>query len=435
MMKRRSFLGAALAGAAMLPTLARGQQDLAPAAPRDWSGQTPLRYPDPDLVALDDRFRPYILFNTPIQRLHTGTLWAEGPAWSGVGRFLVWSDIPNNRQLRWLEDDGHVTEFRNPSGHSNGNTFDAQGRQISCEHGGRRVVRYEHDGTVTVIADSYEGSPLNSPNDAAVHPDGSIWFTDPPYGIRGNYEGHRAEQEHPLSVYRVDAASGRINRVTDDIDAPNGLCFSPDYSLLYVANTGAGRDIRVWDVDGENLRNGRVFAELVDPTTSNRTSADGMRCDVDGNVWAGARPGVQIIAPDGDTIGIIRLPRSLRQRLLRRHTPQPPVHDRKPVAVFGLCGCAGSGVWLDCLSKINSWIWQNQSKLALPGLRRRHHSQHGEERTRTIDFGPGLLAIVYGAGFKRLQSYVVVSGKEYRNESSDSAHDLYRAASTTDLHV
>ena len=308
MMNRRSFLGAALAGAAMLPTLARGQQDLAPAAPRDWSGQTPLRYPDPDLVALDDRFRPYILFNTPIRRHYTGALWAEGPAWSGVGRYLVWSDIPNNRQLRWLEDDGHVTEFRNPSGHSNGNTFDAQGRQISCEHGGRRVVRYEHDGSVTVIADSYEGRPLNSPNDAAVHPDGSIWFTDPPYGIRGNYEGHRAEQEHPLSVYRTDPASGRINRVTDDIDAPNGLCFSPDYSLLYVANTGAGRDIRVWDVDGENLRNGRVFAELVDPTTGSRASADGMRCDVDGNVWAGARPGVQIIAPDGAAIGIVRLP-------------------------------------------------------------------------------------------------------------------------------
>ncbi len=308
MMKRRTLLGATLAGAAMLPALARSQQDLAPAAPRDWSGQMPLRYPDPDLVAVDNRFARYILFNTPIRRLHTGALWAEGPAWNGVGRYLVWSDIPNNRQLRWLEDDGRVTVFRSPSGHSNGNTFDARGRQISCEHGGRRVVRYEHDGSVTVIADSYQGRPLNSPNDAAAHPDGSIWFTDPPYGIRGDYEGFRAEQEQPLSVYRVDPASGRVNRVTDDIDAPNGLCFSPDYSLLYVANTGAGRDIRAWEVDGENLRNGRVFAELVDPTTGNRTAADGMRCDVDGNLWAGARPGVQVIAPDGDAIGIIRLP-------------------------------------------------------------------------------------------------------------------------------
>jgi gluconolactonase len=234
-------------------------------------------------------------------------MWAEGPAWNGVGRYLVWSDIPNNRQLRWIEEDNRVTEFRNPSGNSNGNTFDFQGRQISCEHGNRRVVRYEYDGTLTVIADRYEGQPLNSPNDAVVHPDGSIWFTDPPYGIRGNYEGNRAEQLHPLSVYRVDT-NGQINRVTDDIDAPNGLCFSPDYSTLYVANTGAGRDIKAWVVDGSRLRNGRVFAELVDPTNDSRTSADGIRCDQDGNVWAGARPGVQIIAPDGDTIGVIRLP-------------------------------------------------------------------------------------------------------------------------------
>ena len=257
-MKRRDFIATSSAALALLPTIVKSQ-DLEPAAPRDWSGNTPLRYPDPDLVALDNRFQRYILFNTPIQRHHVGTMWAEGPAWNGVGRFLVWSDIPNNRQLRWIEDDNRVTEFRNPSGNSNGNTFDFEGRQISCEHGNRRVVRYEYDGSITVIADSYEGQPLNSPNDATVHPDGSIWFTDPPYGIRGNYEGNRAEQLHPLSVYRVDS-SGQIDRVTDDIDAPNGLCFSPDYSLLYVANTGAGRDIKVWDVDGARLRNGRIFA-------------------------------------------------------------------------------------------------------------------------------------------------------------------------------
>jgi gluconolactonase len=220
----------------------------------------------------------------------------------------VWSDIPNDRQLRWIEDDGRVSEFRSPAGNSNGNTFDFQGRQISCEHGNRRIVRYEYDGTVTVLADSYDGRSLNSPNDAVVHPDGSVWFTDPPYGIRGNYEGNRAEQEQPLSVYRVDSVNLSINRVTDDIDAPNGLCFSPDYSLLYVANTGAGQDIKVWDVNGTRLQNGRVFAELVDPTNGNRTSADGIRCDIDGNVWAGARPGVQIVAPDGVTIGVIRLP-------------------------------------------------------------------------------------------------------------------------------
>jgi gluconolactonase len=311
-MKRRNFLAATLAataaGAAALPKLVQAQSSLPAHEPRDWSGNTPLRYPDPDLISLDRRMQGYILFNTPIQRHHVGTMWAEGPAWNGVGRYLVWSDIPNDRQLRWIEDDDRVTEFRNPSGNSNGNTFDFAGRQISCEHGGRRVVRYEYNGEVTVIADSFDGKPLNSPNDAVVHPDGSIWFTDPPYGIRGNYEGNRAEQEQALSVYRVDADSLQITRVTDDIDAPNGLCFSPDYSLLYVANTGAGQDIKVWDVDGEQLRNGRTFAELVNPVDGSRTSADGIRCDIDGNIWAGARPGVQVIAPDGDTIGVIRLP-------------------------------------------------------------------------------------------------------------------------------
>lgn len=307
-MKRRSFLSATLASSVMLPMLARGQDQLPPYQARDWSGNTPLRYPDPDLIALDPRFQRYILFNTPIRRHHTGTLWAEGPAWNGVGRYLVWSDIPNNRQLRFLEEDDHVTTFRNPSGHSNGNSFDNQGRQLSCEHGGRRVVRYEQSGEITVIADSYEGKPLNSPNDVVVHPDNSIWFTDPPYGIRGNYEGNRADVELPLSVYRVDGTNGRIQRVSDEIGAPNGLCFSPDYDLLYVADTGSGREIKVWDVDGSSLRNGRRHAQLTIPGTDNVTSADGIRCDVDGNIWAGARPGVQVIAPDGDTIGLVRLP-------------------------------------------------------------------------------------------------------------------------------
>ena len=307
-MKRRTFLSAAMASTAVLPMLASAQTALPPAEPRAWSGATPLRYPDPDLIALDRSFQRYILVNTPIRRHHTGTLWAEGPAWNGVGRYLVWSDIPNNRQLRWIEDDGRVTEFRNPSGNSNGNTFDSEGRQISCEHGGRRVVRYEYDGSVTVIADSFEGKPLNSPNDAVVAPDGSVWFTDPPYGIRGNYEGSQAESELPFAVYRVDPANGEISRVTDEIGAPNGLCFSPDYSQLYVADTGSGREIKVWDVDGSRLRNGRRHAQLTLPGTDSVTSADGIRCDVDGNIWAGARPGVQIIAPDGATIGVIRLP-------------------------------------------------------------------------------------------------------------------------------
>jgi len=307
-MKRRTFLTASLA-TSLFPRLSLGQPELPPYQPRDWSGANPLPYPDPDIIALEPRFRPYVLFNTPIQRHYTGTLWAEGPAWNGAGRYLVWSDIPNNRQLRWLEEDGHVTEFRSPSGHSNGNTFDQQGRQLSCEHSGRRVVRYEHSGEVTVIADSFDGKPLNSPNDVVVHPDGSIWFTDPPYGIRGNYEGNRADAELPFAVYRVDGNNGQITRVTDDIDAPNGLCFSPDYQRLYVADTGAGREIRVWDVAGSRLQNGRRHVQLTRPDQSGTLSgADGMRCDVDGNIWAGAMPGVQIIAPNGDTIGVIRLP-------------------------------------------------------------------------------------------------------------------------------
>ena len=211
--------------------------------------------------------------------------------------------------MRWLEEDGHVTVFRQPSGHSNGNTFDHAGRQLSCEHGGRRVARYEHSGAVTVVADRYDGKRLNSPNDVVVHPDGSIWFTDPPYGIRGNYEGLPAEAELPLSVYRVDGATGATARVTDEIGAPNGLCFSPDYRRLYVADTGSGRNVKVWDVDGERLRNGRQFARLSMPGNPEGLSvADGMRCDTDGNVWAGAAPGVQVLAPDGAAIGIIRLP-------------------------------------------------------------------------------------------------------------------------------
>jgi len=307
---RRKFLSTTLLSTAFAPAIVSAQQNqLPPYTARDWSGNTPLHYPDPDIHALDPRFRKYILFNTPIRRHYSGTLWAEGPAWNGSGRFLVWSDIPNNRQLRWIEEDGHVTEFRNPSGHSNGNTFDYEGRQLSCEHGGRRVVRYEHSGEVTVIADTHDGKRLNSPNDVIVHPDRSIWFTDPPYGIRGNYEGFQAESEVPTSIYRVDGSTGAITKLTDDIDGPNGLCFSPDYERLYVADTGSGREIKAWDINGTALANGRTHASLTDPGTPGTPSAaDGMRCDLDGNIWTGAVPGVQVIAPDGDVIGVIRLP-------------------------------------------------------------------------------------------------------------------------------
>ena len=267
-----------------------------------------MQYPDPDIVALDPRFRRYIVGNTVIRRLHFGTLWAEGPAWNGVGRYLVWSDIPNNVQLRWIEDDARVTTFRAPSGNSNGNTFDFEGRQLSCEHGGRRVVRYEPNGTVTVIAEKYQGKPLNSPNDIVVHPDGGIWFTDPTYGIRGNYEGFKAEPELPTCVYRVDPKSAAIDKVSDEMSGPNGICFTPDYRKIYIADTGTGREIRVADVDGRTLRNSRRFVQLDIPGTGAPSFADGIRCDVDGNVWAGARPGVQVIAPSGERIGMIRLP-------------------------------------------------------------------------------------------------------------------------------
>lgn len=309
---RRAFLSAGFAGAALLPGLAESGPAQAPQIPaqqpRDWSGQQPVRYPDPDIIALDNRFRRYIVGNTSIRRLHIGTQWAEGPAWSGVGRYLVWSDIPNNVQLRWVEDDGRVTVFRSPSGFSNGNTFDFEGRQLSCEHGGRRVVRYEHSGAVTVIAERFEGKRLNSPNDLMVHQDGSIWFTDPPYGIRGNYEGFKGESEVKPAVYRVDPRNGQMALVADQVVGPNGLCFSPDYMKLYVADTGA-REIHAWDIDGRTARNDRRLVQLTDPTAGGAPSfADGIRCDIDGNIWAGARPGVQIVNPGGEPMGLIRLP-------------------------------------------------------------------------------------------------------------------------------
>ncbi|MBP7779785.1 MAG: SMP-30/gluconolactonase/LRE family protein [Acidobacteria bacterium] len=305
-MNRRAFLAVAAGIAAATSTSAQTPVSPVP-TPRNWNGD-PLPYPDPDIVTLDPRFNRYVVRNTPIRRLHTGTLWAEGPAWNGVGRYLVWSDIPNDVQLRWLDEDGHVTTFRHPSGNSNGNTFDYQGRQVSCEHGGRRVVRYEPDGTVTVLAERYQGKRLNSPNDVVVHPSGDIWFTDPPYGINGNYEGFKAESELPVAVYRVDGRTNQVEKAADGFGGPNGLCFSPDYKILYVADTGGPREIKAFEVSGRTLSNGRTLATLTIPGTTSPSGADGIRCDVDGNIWAGARPGVQVIAPTGEVLGMIRLP-------------------------------------------------------------------------------------------------------------------------------
>lgn len=285
----------------------------------------PVRYPEPDVVPLDSRFK-YKLGNTPILRLHRGTFWAEGPAWNGVGRYLIWSDIPSNEQLRWIEEDGHVSRnFRFPSGNSNGNTFDWTGRQIACEHGNRRVVRYEYDGTITVLADrSPDGKEFNAPNDAVVHPDdGSIWFTDPGYGSLMNYEGNRLNTGSPQplqkeAVYRIDGQSGRISKVADEPFKPNGLCFSHDYRKLYVADTGAShypeaeKIIWQYDVAGSGLRNASTFASM--ELDGKGGFADGIRCDEDGNVWASAGwvgdgyDGVHVFAPDGDRIGQIRLP-------------------------------------------------------------------------------------------------------------------------------
>lgn len=353
MLSRRDALqklGTAAGVAAFVPRMVNAQAPQAPAQParssppsvisnppRDFTpGAQPVTYPDPDIITIDPAFNALRLGNTPIQRLWTGGLWCEGPAWCSQGRYLVWSDIPNNRQLRWLEDDGRVTVFRQPSGNSNGNTFDFQGRQISCEHSGRRVVRYEHDGSITVIADAWDGKRLNSPNDLAPHRDGSIWFTDPPFG-GSVYEGMpdapggpsnpqgllnpRAGQaagsgtlkrELPTNIYRIDPG-GRVDLVITEQQmggGSNGICFSPDYKKLYVVSRG----VQVFDISADNkLSSQKTFADFM--VDGIRCGPDGIRTDVYGNIWAPSNAGanlgysgVTVWSAEGKLLGRIRLP-------------------------------------------------------------------------------------------------------------------------------
>jgi gluconolactonase len=286
------------------------------------------RYPDSHLESLK---KPKVSFGPSgfpafagtmaVERVATGFRWAEGPVYFPAGRYVLFSDIPNNRIMRFSEDDGHVSVFRQPSMNSNGNTIDREGRLITCEHSGRRVTRTELDGSITIIADKYNGKKLNSPNDAVVASDGSIWFTDPVYGIGGNYEGIKAAPEQEKhNVYRADPKSGDVKVVVDDFVEPNGITFSPDEKKLYVIDTGFtdGPDnpshIRVFDVDvgAGKVSNGKVFAEMPKPSIT-----DGMRSDSDGRIWCSVgwgdpnEDGVRCYAPDGDLLGKLHIPETV----------------------------------------------------------------------------------------------------------------------------
>jgi gluconolactonase len=277
--------------------------------------KSPVPYPDAAVQVIDPRFEKYRIISAAIERLYTGARWAEGPVWFADGRYLLFSDIPNNRILRWLEDTGEVSVFRSSSNYSNGNYRDRQGRLLTCEHDSRRLTRTEYDGSITVLMDNFQGKKLNAPNDLAVHSDGAIWFTDPGYGIMSNYEGHKAPFELPANVYRLDPNTRQVTVVVGDMDKPNGICFSPDEKKLYIVDTGVPKHpkdphpIRVYDVeDGVRLKNGRLFVDM-SPGMS-----DGIRCDVDGNLWSAAGwagegyNGVHVFAPDGTLIGKILLP-------------------------------------------------------------------------------------------------------------------------------
>lgn len=307
-MQRRTFINSATTAATALalnPLLLAQEQEL----------KSQAVYPDPAIEVVDSRFSKYKIGNAAVERLYTGARWAEGPVWFGDGRYLVFSDIPNNRILRWLEDTGEISVFRSPSNYSNGNYRDKEGRLLTCEHDTRRLVRTEFDGAITVLMDRFQDKRLNAPNDLAVHSDGAIWFSDPGYGIMSNYEGHKAAFELPAYVYRFDPKTREATVVVSGMDKPNGLCFSPDEKRLYVVDTGVPKHpsdphpIWVYDVmDGVRLKNGRIFADM------RPGSSDGIRCDIDGNVWSAAGwgnegyNGVHVFASDGTLIGKIHLP-------------------------------------------------------------------------------------------------------------------------------
>lgn len=263
----------------------------------------------PDYEILDPRFRSMVLPNAPLEKLADGFRWLEGPVWFADMQCLLFSDIPNDRIMRWTADGG-VSVFRQPSRFANGHTRDREGRLLGCLHGGRSLVRTGHDGSITTLADRYQGKLLNSPNDVVVKSDGTIWFSDPPYGLHSDYEGGRRESELPANLYRFDPRGGSLEVATADIAGPNGLCFSPDEKHLYVSDTGVQFDpdsrrcILLFDVadDGRTLTHRREFH------TISPGQADGIRCDEDGNVWASAGDGVHCIAPDGTLIGKIKVP-------------------------------------------------------------------------------------------------------------------------------
>jgi len=265
--------------------------------------------PAADYEILDPRFSRLFNGSAHVEKLFTGCRWAEGPAWFAAGRYVVWSDIPNDRMLRYDACDGSVSVFRQPCGNSNGNTVDRQGRLVSCEHSGRRVSRTEFDGSITTIADRWQGKRLNSPNDAVVRSDGSVWFTDPAYGIETDYEGDKAESEiGACHVYRVDP-NGSVEAVVTDMVRPNGLAFSLDEKRLYVADTGRTHGpenpahIRVFDVDGRGkVSGGRVFADCT------AGLFDGFRLDDAGRIWTSAADGVHCYDPDGTLIGKVLVP-------------------------------------------------------------------------------------------------------------------------------